>query len=93
MLIKVKVTPLAKKQKVLLSLQEDQFFLKVSTHKAPEKGKANRAIIEILALFFNLSPSTLKIVKGHTHSLKILDIPLVFEKLKSYVNDTELSLL
>ncbi len=42
--------------------------------KSPEKGKANLAVIKILADYFNVPKSYLKIVSGFTSRNKIIEI-------------------
>ncbi len=44
--------------------------LKVKVHAVREKGKANKALIELLATFFNTSKNNIEIVSGHTSSRK-----------------------
>ena len=44
--------------------------LKVSVTTAPEKGKANKSIIKVLAKEFGLSPKYFSLVSGDTSSEK-----------------------
>ena len=48
--------------------------LKVSITQAPEKGKANKAIIKFLAAELGISKSQLQIVQGDTSSHKLIAI-------------------
>lgn len=48
--------------------------LKISITTAPEKGKANTAILKLLAKALGVSPSTLVIVHGHTSSDKLVEV-------------------
>ena len=48
--------------------------LKVSVTAAPEKGKANDAIIELLSDQLHLSRSAISIMRGETSSLKTVRI-------------------
>jgi len=58
--------------------------LKVSVTAAPEKGKANDAIVELLAEELNLSRSSITIVRGETSSQKTVRIAMMSEeKLRS----------
>lgn len=53
--------------------------LKVAVTQAPEKGKANEAIIEVLAELLELKRSQLRLVSGATSSQKrfvITGVPL-----------------
>ncbi|UUO04462.1 DUF167 domain-containing protein [Blastopirellula sp. J2-11] len=49
---------------------EQQGALKVSVTAAPEDGKANKAIIELVAKKLALRKSQLEIISGHTHRQK-----------------------
>lgn len=44
----------------------------VRVRAAPEKGRANREVIERLAEFLDVAPSRLRIVRGETSSRKTL---------------------
>lgn len=47
--------------------------LKISITTAPEKGKANAAILKLLAKAIGTSPSALSIVHGHTSPDKLVE--------------------
>lgn len=49
---------------------EQTGMLKVSVTQAPEKGKANQAIIEVLAKTFDLKRSQIELVSGEAASQK-----------------------
>ena len=66
----VRVTPHAKQNKIT----QDGDVLRVYTTIAPEKGKANSAVINLLADYFNVSKSQIKILKGETSRDKIVSI-------------------
>ena len=57
---KVRVTPHAKQNKVV----EQNGVLRVYTTTAPEKGRANSAVIELLSEYFNVPKSRIKILNG-----------------------------
>lgn len=40
----------------------------------PVEGKANRAILSVLAKYFKISSANIRIVVGHTTKKKIIDI-------------------
>lgn len=46
---------------------------RVRVAAAPEKGKANKEVLERLAGALGTAPSRLRIVRGGTHSLKIVE--------------------
>jgi hypothetical protein len=47
---------------------------KVKVKSPPEKGKANKEIVERLAEYFNVSKSQIIILRGHTSRKKIIEI-------------------
>ena len=57
---KIKVTPHARQNKVV----ESDGLLRVYTTAAPEKGRANSAVIELLAEYFDVPKSRIKILNG-----------------------------
>lgn len=48
--------------------------LKISITTAPEKGKANKAILKLLAGALGTAPSRISVVRGQTSPDKIVDI-------------------
>ena len=60
--------------------------LKIAVHAAPEKGKANKAVIETLCEELDLKRSQLHLIAGETSSdKKILVTDLSMEELHSRV--------
>ena len=57
---KIRVTPHAKQNKVV----ESDGVLRVYTTTAPEKGRANEAVVELLSEYFNVPKSRIKILSG-----------------------------
>ncbi len=49
-------------------------LLKVKVTAAPEKGRANDAVIELLAQRLGLNTSDFNLVSGHTSPLKTLEV-------------------
>ena len=70
MRLSVKVIPQAKKDRIV----EEPGRLKVYLTAPPVDGKANEALIEVLAARFKVKRSQVKIVKGQKGRLKIVDI-------------------
>lgn len=74
--ISVKVIPNSKKNEVidegcdLLGLRH----FKVKTTQAPEDGKANKAVIELLAEFFDVKKKQIQINYGEASRTKIIEI-------------------
>lgn len=71
MRIYVRVTPRSGKNEVL-KISKGEYKVRVTA--APEKGKANIAVINILAEFFRIPKSAINIVGGKTAKIKIIDI-------------------
>jgi uncharacterized protein (TIGR00251 family) len=71
MLIKVKVFPNSKKEEIIKK-SEDSFEVKVK--EKPVKGLANRAVINILSLYFKVPVSKIRLVKGFKERNKIFEI-------------------
>ncbi len=53
--------------------------LKLSVKAPPEKGKANRDVLGLLAETFGLAPSDLELVSGETSPDKVVRVPLSAE--------------
>lgn len=71
MKISVKVKPNSKLEKVE-EVGENKFILRV---KAPAKEvKANEAVIKLLSEYFEISKSSVNILKGQSSKNKIVDI-------------------
>jgi len=76
------ITPHAKENKIekqqVLALggidANDSELYKVYVTAAPEKGKANKKMIELLAEYFKVSKSQIRIVKGEISRNKIVEI-------------------
>jgi len=83
--LKVTVVPKSSKNEVV-GIYND--MLKVKVTAAPEKGKANAAVIEVLAVHFKLKKSQIQLSSGETSRNKTftLDISLIEAKkvLESY---------
>lgn len=43
---------------------------KIKTPVAPEKGKANKAVVEILAKYLDVPKSAISLISGQTSSIK-----------------------
>lgn len=71
MRINVKAKPTSRENKVE-KIDETNFI--VSVKEPPIQGRANKAIIETLAKYFDISPMRIKIVFGHTSRNKIVEI-------------------
>lgn len=70
MKINVKTIPNAKKESV--ELKGGVYVVRVNV--VPEKGKANDAVIKLLAKHFNVAKSQIKIVRGLTGRNKVVEV-------------------
>lgn len=52
----------------------DGELYKVYVTVAPEQGKANKKMIELLAEYFDVAKSNIRIIKGETSRNKIVEI-------------------
>lgn len=67
---------------------EHQGALKVAVTQAPEKGKANRAVIETLARALDLSRSQFTLLSGETsHDKRFVVTGVTLEELTRRVNE------
>ena len=67
----VKVIPHAKKNEIV---ERADGFLKVKLTAAPENGKANKALLRLLAQEFNVPLSHVSIIRGERARLKYIGI-------------------
>lgn len=71
MRIAVRVKPQAKENTVT---KISDISYTVSVTQAPEKGKANREVVKLLADYFNTSQSLITLVSGGNARDKVFDI-------------------
>jgi uncharacterized protein len=67
----VKVTPRAGKNEIL-KISDGEYKVKVTA--PPEKGKANEAVIKLLAEYFEVPKNCISIIGGKSTRIKIIDI-------------------
>ncbi|HEX7365176.1 MAG TPA: DUF167 domain-containing protein [Dehalococcoidia bacterium] len=70
MKISIKVTPNSKTEGV--TKDGDIFFVRVK--EPPKEGKANRAVIKLLAGYFKVSPGQVSIIGGYSSRNKNIEI-------------------
>jgi uncharacterized protein len=75
-IISVKLTPKASADRIgeLRKMPDGKEQLAVYVTAAPDKGKANDALIRLLAKHLGLAASRLKIVHGHTGRNKLIEV-------------------
>ena len=71
MLIHVKIKPDSKENKIV---QKNETSFIVSVKEPNEDNRANKKMIEMMAEKFGIIKSKVKIVTGHHHPSKILEI-------------------
>lgn len=71
MRINVKAKPNSREEKIE-KIDEDNYV--VSVKEPPEKGKANNAIRNALAVYFKTGSSCVKIISGFSSRNKIIEI-------------------
>lgn len=62
------------KSSKLLVVEKDADHLEVWVREAPDKGKANQAVIEAIADYFDIAPSTVTVKSGIASRNKIIEI-------------------
>jgi uncharacterized protein (TIGR00251 family) len=69
--ISVQVKAQARKENIVkISQQEYQ----VSVHAAPVAGKANEALVELLARYFSVPKSSVRVLRGQSSRKKLVEI-------------------
>jgi hypothetical protein len=71
MKISVKVQPNAKQEKIE-RVNESHFLIRVK--EKPQEGKANKAVIKILAEYFDIPQSEIILLRGQTAREKFFEI-------------------
>ena len=76
LLIDLNVTPKASSNKIGDVVQDSQghAILKVYVTAVPDNGKANAAVIKLLAKVWKIPKTSLAIVRGQTHRRKTIEI-------------------
>ncbi|MDR3317735.1 MAG: DUF167 domain-containing protein [Puniceicoccales bacterium] len=75
MRIAIKVIPNASKSEII---DKEGIEWKVKVQAPPENGKANRALIQLLAKHFQVPKSRIKIIggeKSHQKIIEVFDLP------------------
>jgi len=70
MILNVRVIPNARKNEI----KQEENCWKVYLTAPPEKGKANKLLIELLSLKFKVKKKQIKIVRGEKSRHKIVEI-------------------
>ncbi len=73
MFVRVRVIPRAKKSEII---KVNEHHLKVKLVSPPVKDRANRELTELLAEYYSIQKSAIKIVKGQHSREKFVEISL-----------------
>jgi len=89
MKLKIKVVPCSSKDCISGWLKDT---LRVKVKAPPEKGKANKAVINVLAKSLGLAKGSIHITSGATSSRKVIEIKcdnetVINEKLEDIINN------
>jgi len=68
--IRVKVVSNLKNEEV--TKEDDGFLVKVK--EPPKEGKANKAVIKLLAEYFGVSQGSIRIVRGFRSRTKVIEV-------------------
>ncbi|XOB40961.1 MAG: DUF167 domain-containing protein [Candidatus Nealsonbacteria bacterium] len=71
MLVRVKVFPSSKKEKITKTA-DNSFEIKIK--EKPEKGKANKKLILVLSSYFKIPQSKIRLIKGFKQRNKIFKV-------------------
>ena len=83
----VRVTPKASRNEVtgFYTAADGTVSLSVKVTAAPDKGKANKAVIDLLAKKIGVAKSTLALVKGETDRNKTFQISGNIKSLEAFI--------
>ena len=71
-LLRIKVSPNSQKTELTEIMADNT--VKIRLHAAPEKGKANKELLNYLSKALHVKTDQIKIISGHTDPLKLLRI-------------------
>ncbi|MGN6670154.1 MAG: DUF167 family protein [Candidatus Nucleicultricaceae bacterium] len=92
--IAIRLTPHASKDSIkgIYVDEKGRLYLKASVRAVPEDGKANKAIIRLMAKEWKIPASTITLITGDTGRLKIFSLHTISDHLKSAIL-TEIALI
>lgn len=73
--MKIEVTVKTNARKTLVEALGPTSF-RVSVNAPPQEGRANEAVCEALAEYFDVAKSRVQILRGHTNKKKLVDVDL-----------------
>jgi uncharacterized protein (TIGR00251 family) len=69
--ISVQIKPQARRENIVKISQKEY---QVSVHAAPVAGKANEAVVQLLAKYFSVAKSSVKLLGGRSSRKKLFEI-------------------
>jgi hypothetical protein len=85
--LRVHVTPAARQEEIV-GWHGDS--LRVKVRAQPEKGRANQALLRLLARRLRVAPASLRIVRGATSRAKLVEVDgLSEEELRARLDDSQ----
>ena len=72
MIVTVHAKPNARQTRIVAWL--DDSTVKIEVTAAPEKGKANEAVLRVLADHYDIAPSRISLVRGASTRMKQFDV-------------------
>ncbi|KAB2837140.1 MAG: DUF167 domain-containing protein [Caedimonadaceae bacterium] len=88
--IAIRLTPRASKDVIVKGICVDdkgRSYLKATVTEAPENGRANKALINLMSKEWKIPASTIKLLTGETQRLKIFSLQTVSDKLRNALED------
>jgi uncharacterized protein (TIGR00251 family) len=76
--LRVKVIPRSTSNEIAGQLADGTLKIKIAA--PPEKGRANEALVDLLAETYHVSRAAIEIVSGHTAKVKLVRINLPGER-------------
>jgi uncharacterized protein YggU (UPF0235/DUF167 family) len=73
-ILRVRVTANARENAILLPVDSQEAVLRIQTTRTPEHGRANKAVLALLARALGRSPSSMSIVRGASSRDKMIDL-------------------
>jgi uncharacterized protein (TIGR00251 family) len=73
LILQVKVQPRSSRRRILFTGETE---CRIWIHTAPEKGKANKEVIRMLADHFGIAISQLRVIRGETARHKRIEVKL-----------------
>lgn len=92
--VAIRLTPNASKDSIkgIYVDEKGRSYLKASVRAIPEDGKANKAIIRLMAKEWKIPISTITLISGDTIRLKIFSLHTISDRLKRAI-EAEIALM